>query len=163
MPAVGALLSALAASVPERGRILELGTGVGMGLAWLIEGLGTRSDVSVTSIDLDPEIQSVAKQGEWPAVVHFERGDGTDLLPGLGKFDLVFADAPGGKLHGLDRSIAALSARGVLIVDDMDLAQHNDPELCSALTKVRQTLLAVPDLYTVELPLGSGVILCVRC
>lgn len=133
-----------------------------MGLAWLIEGLGKRADVVVISVDLDPEIQSVAKRGEWPASVHFELGDGALLLPALGHFDLVFADAPGGKLHGLDRSIAALTPQGVLIVDDMDLAQHDDPGLCSALIQVRQTLHAAPDLYTVELSLGSGVILSVR-
>jgi len=148
--------------VPERGRILELGTGVGTGLAWLIDGLGERSDVSVTSVDLDPVIQSVAMRGEWPDSVHFELGDGAELLPGLGNFNLIFADAPGGKLHGLPRSIAALSPRGVLIVDDMDLSQHDDPELCDALTGVRQSLLSAPELHSVELSLGSGVVFCVR-
>lgn len=133
-----------------------------MGLAWLMEGLASRSDVSVTSVDLDSEIQSVAKRGEWPACVHFELGDGAERLGALGNFDLIFADAPGGKLHGLDRSIAALSPQGVLIVDDMDLTQHDDPELCSALTEVRRSLLAAAELYTVELSLGSGVVLSVR-
>ena len=83
-PGAGALLSSLAAAVPAEGRILELGTGAGVGLAW---------------------------------------------LPGLGRFHLVFVDAPGGKLEGLDRSIAALEPGGVLVVDDMDLAFHEDPEL----------------------------------
>lgn len=161
-PAVGALLAALAASVPEQGRILELGTGVGVGLAWLTHGLSTRDDVSVTSVDLDPAIQAIARRCAWPGYVRFELGDGTELLPALGNFDLVFADAPGGKLHGLDRSIASLSPRGILIVDDMDLSRHNDPELCDALAHVRQALLASPDLLSVELSLGSGVMLCVR-
>jgi len=37
---VGRLLAVLAASVPEHGRILELGTGAGVGTAWLVSGLG---------------------------------------------------------------------------------------------------------------------------
>ena len=39
-PEVGALLSVLAASVPAGGRVLELGTGAGVGLAWVGRGRG---------------------------------------------------------------------------------------------------------------------------
>ena len=104
-----ALLSALAACVPTQGRILELGTGVGTGLAWLLHGVGARTDVSLTSVDLDADLQAIARRFDWPPYVHFEQGDGCALLPDLGAFDLIFADAPGGKLDGLDRSIAATS------------------------------------------------------
>src|SRR5690349_8002181 len=38
-PEVGQLLSVLAATVPSRGRILEMGTGVGVGLSWIVHGL----------------------------------------------------------------------------------------------------------------------------
>ena len=52
-PEVGRLLASLAAGVPEQGRILELGTGAGVGLAWLVHGLDRRSDVTVLT---DPTI-----------------------------------------------------------------------------------------------------------
>jgi len=45
---VGRLLAALAAVVPDGGRVLEIGTGVGTGLAWLVHGLGARRDVELT-------------------------------------------------------------------------------------------------------------------
>jgi hypothetical protein len=43
-PEVGRLLATLAAAVPEHGAILEMGTGVGVGCAWIVHGLGARSD-----------------------------------------------------------------------------------------------------------------------
>lgn len=44
-PGAGALLGVLAAAVPPAGRILELGTGVGVGLSWIVDGV-TGRDVS---------------------------------------------------------------------------------------------------------------------
>ena len=41
------------------------------------------------------------------------------LFDELGQFSLIFADAPGGKWEGLDRTIAALEPGGLLVVDDM--------------------------------------------
>ena len=161
-PEVGALLSVLAAAVPAGGRILELGTGVGTGLAWLVHGLGERSDAELLSIDLDADIQESARQGAWPPWVRFLEGDAAELLPTLGAFDLVFADAPGGKLFGLGHTLDALAPRGVLIVDDMDLGRHTDPELKAALVSVRERLLERPDLLVAEFDIGSGVMLAVR-
>ena len=60
-PEVGRLLACLAAAVPPQGRVLELGTGVGAGLAWLVHGLGERTDVTVVSVDVDPELQAAAE------------------------------------------------------------------------------------------------------
>ena len=57
---VGALMAALAAGVPRGGRILELGTGVGVGLAWIVAGLEGRSDVEVHSVEVDPRTAAVA-------------------------------------------------------------------------------------------------------
>jgi demethylmenaquinone methyltransferase/2-methoxy-6-polyprenyl-1,4-benzoquinol methylase len=161
-PGVGALLSSLAAALPAHSRILELGTGAGVGLAWLFHGLGARSDVAVVSVDIDPELQALARRAAWSDRVQFQLGDGCELLPRLGSFDLIFADAPGGKLEGLDRSIAALAPGGMLIVDDMDLSLHDDPELRAGLKRVRSELLAVASLHTVELDFSSGVMLAVR-
>ncbi|MGH0030716.1 MAG: O-methyltransferase [Myxococcota bacterium] len=160
--AVGRLLSAFAAAVPEGGRILELGTGVGVGLAWLVDGVGGRRDVEVISVDLDASVQDVARRASWPGNVRFVVGDGAREVGAHGPLDLLFADAPGGKLEGLERSIAALRPRGVLLVDDMDPARHDDAELVRSLADVRRRLLADPRLHSVELDTGSGVIVSVR-
>jgi demethylmenaquinone methyltransferase/2-methoxy-6-polyprenyl-1,4-benzoquinol methylase len=161
-PGVGWLLAALAAGVPRGGRVLELGTGVGTGLAWLLHGLGERRDVQLTTVDLDPEIQAIARGASWPPFVRFVAGDGAAVAAADAPFDLVFADAPGGKLVGLDASIAALRPGGVLLVDDMDLAQHDDPELQSALGRVRGALLADRRLVCAELETSSGILLATR-
>ncbi len=56
-----------------------------------------------------------------PPHVRFVLGDAADLVATLGKFNLIFADAPGGKLFKLRRTVDALAPRGVLLVDDMSL------------------------------------------
>jgi demethylmenaquinone methyltransferase/2-methoxy-6-polyprenyl-1,4-benzoquinol methylase len=161
-PEVGALLAVLAGAVPPNGRILDMGTGAGVGLAWLVHGLRSRDDVEVVTIDVDSDIQEIARRGAWPAFVRFLLGDAAELVGGLGKFDLIFADAPGGKLFKLRRTIDALEPRGVLVVDDMDLERHDDPALRQALVVVRDRLLSNPDLLVAELHAGSGIMVAVR-
>lgn len=161
-PAVGRLLAVLAAGVPERGRVLELGTGTGVGTAWLVSGLLPRRDVTVTSVELDPERAALAASGDWPGFVDFRTGDALELLPGLGAVDLIFADAGAGKQVGLELTIAALAPHGVLVVDDMTPAPGStwDSEFAARQEAVRHTLLGHDRLAAVELGgYGSGVIL----
>ncbi|MEV1167275.1 class I SAM-dependent methyltransferase [Nonomuraea sp. NPDC049784] len=160
-PAVGRLLATLAAHVPPRGRVLELGTGAGVGLAWLVSGLVPRTDATVTTVEYDGERASQTSSGDWPPFVRFLTGDALELLPGLGTFDLIFADAVAGKQTGLDLTIAALNPRGMLVVDDMSPAPGTvwDSEFAAKQDAVRRTLLTHERLVAVELPHGSGVIL----
>src|SRR5260370_9074610 len=72
---VGALLAVLAASVPPGGRILELGTGAGVGLAWLVHGLQERGDVEVVTVDIDPDLHLVAPSAGVPPFVQFYLAD----------------------------------------------------------------------------------------
>jgi demethylmenaquinone methyltransferase/2-methoxy-6-polyprenyl-1,4-benzoquinol methylase len=159
---VGRLLATLAAAVPAGGRILELGTGFGVGTAWLVHGLGERTDVTVTTIELDAERSARARVGIWPGWVDWRVGDARELLPRLGVFDLVFADAEGGKITGLDLTLAALAPGGMLLVDDMDPARYPEPERRAAALGVRRALLADPRLRAAELHAASGVILSAR-
>lgn len=161
-PLVGRLLAILAAAVPPDGRILELGTGVGTGLAWIVHGLGSRTDVKVISVERNPQTATVAREGLWPASVELLVGDAELLLPRLGEFDLIFADAEGGKWTGLNYTLAALGPRATLVVDDMNMAHIRDHEHRAAITRVREQLVADPRLVTVELALSSGIIVAVR-
>lgn len=160
-PEVGRLLAVLAAAVPEGGRVLEIGTGAGVGAAWLVSGLLPRTDVTLTTVEQDERTAEVAAGGDWPGFVEFRVGDALELLPGLGAYDLVFADAVAGKHVGLDLTVAALGPRGVLVVDDMTPAPGVvwEPEFARRQDGVRQALLADRRLVTVELAHGSGVIL----
>ncbi|MFC8453742.1 O-methyltransferase [Kitasatospora sp. NPDC057223] len=160
--ATGELLAVLAAAVPPGGRILELGTGAGVGLAWIVHGLGGRTDVSVLSIEQDPVTAGIAEAGEWPAHVTVSIGDAVAVLPGLGRFDLVFADAEGGKWRGLPLTLRALADRGVLLLDDMDPQRYELPEHHRSIGAVRSTLAEDSGLVLVDLPVASGIIIATR-
>jgi demethylmenaquinone methyltransferase/2-methoxy-6-polyprenyl-1,4-benzoquinol methylase len=162
--AVGELLSVLAGEVPEGGRVLELGTGAGVGTAWIVAGLAAagRSDVAVVTAESEPRLAELGRAAAWPSFVALVEGDVLDVLGGLGEFDLVFADAQGGKWEGLDRTVGVLRAGGVLVVDDMRPQQWWTDAQRSKQEMVRRTLLAHPGLDSIELDVGSGVILCTR-
>jgi demethylmenaquinone methyltransferase/2-methoxy-6-polyprenyl-1,4-benzoquinol methylase len=161
-PAVGGLLAVLAAHLPAGSRVLELGTGAGVGTAWIASGLLSRTDVTVTTVEGDPDTARLARQGSWPGFVELREGDALDVLREGATFDLIFADAPGGKHEGLGLTIAALNPRGLLIVDDMTPVPQWPAELHARQAEVRRALLASPLLTSVELACGSGVILCAR-
>jgi predicted O-methyltransferase YrrM len=161
-PAVGRLLAVLAAHLPEGARVLELGTGAGVGTAWIVSGLLPRTDVTLTSVEKDPGTAAVAAGGDWPSFVELRRGDALEVLAEGGAFDLIFADAPGGKWEGLDRSIAALRPHGLLIVDDMTPEPHWTDTHRASQDKVRQALVSDPGLISTELAVGSGMILSAR-
>jgi len=161
-PGVGRFIAALAAAVPPKGRILETGTGVGTGCAWIVHGLSGRTDVEVISIEIDPETAAMAAKGDWPPFLSLRMGDVMALCPSIGTFDLIFADSPGGKWDGFDQTIAALRPGGVLLVDDMDPPTWMNDEHREKTVVVRQTLLAHPDLFAAELAEASGMIVAVR-
>jgi demethylmenaquinone methyltransferase/2-methoxy-6-polyprenyl-1,4-benzoquinol methylase len=161
-PEVGELLSVLAASTPANGRILELGTGCGVGLAWIIHGLGARGDVEVVSVEQSPDVAALARTADWPSFVTIMTGDAVNLLPDLGGFDLIFADSEGGKWEGLDLTIAALRPGGQIIVDDMTPPEWSSDNHRVKTTEAKLRLTTDPRLIAVEIASASGLILCTR-
>src|ERR1700740_1799387 len=87
--AVGRLLAVLAAHLPAGARVLELGTGTGVGTVWIVSGLLPRTDVTVTSVEKDPGTATVAASGDWPSFVDLRRGDALEVLTEGGTFDLI--------------------------------------------------------------------------
>ena len=63
-PAVGLLLATLAAHLPAGARVLELGTGTGVGTAWITTGLLPRTDVTVVTVEKDPATAALAARGD---------------------------------------------------------------------------------------------------
>ena len=159
---VGRLLSVLAAAVPSGGRILELGTGAGVGLAWLIHGLGRRTDVEVITVESVPAQAALAGNQSWPDFVTLLHDDAVSVLPSLGQFDLIFADAPGGKWDRLDLTVEALRPGGFLLVDDMTPEEWWEEEQREKQRQVSQALLSHAGLVSIEMEWSTGVILCVR-
>ena len=161
---VGRLLALLAANVRPEGRILELGTGAGVGLSWIVSGLSHRSDVAVITVDTDEALLAEVRRSEWPDSVQFIHGDGAQQVAKQGRFDLIFADAPGGKIENIEGTISALHINGLLVVDDMDLAKYaDDHSLRDSIKDLTELLRADPRLLCVECPISSKVILTVRC
>ncbi|GAA2618247.1 hypothetical protein GCM10010399_56630 [Dactylosporangium fulvum] len=162
-PPVGRLLAVLAAALPPGARVLEIGTGAGVGTAWLVSGLLPRTDVTVTTVEVDPATAAVAAREDWPSFVELRVGDALEFLAAVeGGFDLVFADARGGKTEGLDRTVAKINSRGTLVVDDMTEIDGWPEDFKAVQRGVRRALVEHPDLVTVELDHGSGVVVSVR-
>ena len=78
-PEVGLLVSCLANSVPIGGRILEIGAGFGVGLSWIVHCIGSRTDVEVVSVELDPAIAEATRRVGWPDWVSIVEGTGPTL------------------------------------------------------------------------------------
>lgn len=161
-PEVGRLLMVLAAAVPLFGRVLEMGSGAGVGTAWLATGLERRPDVEAISVEKDARLVELARTGSWPRRVRLVEGDVLTMLERLGQFDLIFADAQGGKWVGLERTVRALRSGGVLVVDDMLPKPGANGTDADMIEQVRQTLLKHPDLITTELNWSSGVMMATR-
>lgn len=161
-PAVGSLLRTLAASKPA-GALLELGTGTGVGTAWLLDGMGPAA--RLLSIDNDPAASAVARRhlGGDPRVT-FLTADAAAMLgqlPAEG-FDLVYADAWAGKYSHLEDALARLRPGGLYVVDDMLpqpdwSAEHRD--LAAGLAA---NLWRRGDLIVTTMAWSSGVIVAAK-
>jgi predicted O-methyltransferase YrrM len=125
----GSLLRTLASTKPG-GAILELGTGTGMGSAWLLDGMDSAS--TLLTMDKDEEPVAVARRclGHDPRIT-FHVMDGVAFLQLMREqrqeFDLIFADTFPGKFVALDDALRLLKLGGLYVIDDL-LPQPNWPE-----------------------------------
>jgi predicted O-methyltransferase YrrM len=90
LPDVGRFLAVLAAGCTG-GRIGELGTGTGIGAAWMISAMP--AGCRLVTVELDERRAQAARE----LFAHDPRvevitGDAVGILPGRGPFDLLFAD-----------------------------------------------------------------------
>ena len=124
---VGTLLKTLITSKPKS-NLLELGTGIGLSLSWMIDGMDSES--KLTSIDNDPKLVEIVKNyfGK-DERVEIICTDGTEWIKNYkkDKFDLVFADAWPGKYSEIDELLDLIQVGGLYIIDDM-LPQPNWPK-----------------------------------
>jgi predicted O-methyltransferase YrrM/precorrin-2 methylase len=156
----GALLRTLAASKPG-GRLLELGTGIGLGTAWLLDGMDARA--RLTSVDIQ-DVGGIARRClGTDSRLELLTMDGADFLAGVGdrRFDLIFADAPPGKLAGLDQALGALAPGGLYVADDMSPGLHT-AERRPHITGLTAALGARTDLATTFVPWGTGLVVATR-
>ena len=171
-PATGAMLRFVAAAISARA-VVEIGTGCGTSGIWLLRGM--RPDGVLTSVDVEPEHQRLARQAFGQAGFAANRyrlisGKAADVLPRLtdGGYDLVFCDADKHEYpEYLVAALRLLRPGGVLAFDNalwggqVARPEHTDPETAA----IRQLAEQVRDderLAPVLLPVGDGLLAAVR-
>jgi predicted O-methyltransferase YrrM len=154
-PGTGRFLAMLAASCTA-GRIAELGTGAGIGSAWIASAMPAGCTLVTTEIDpvraaaaeevlaADPRIEVLA--GDWAA-----------LLPSRAPFDLIFADSGVRDQAVFGELVEMLTAGGRIVMDDVTPQRAlppdspfraHDPkrELFGATDRLVWTEVVLPDL-----------------
>jgi len=164
----GAALRFLAALLDARA-VVEIGTGTGVSGLWLLRGMAP--DGVLTSVDLEPEHQRLAKETFTEAGIASQRyrliaGAALEVLPRLtdGHYDLVLCDAAKGEYADyLREALRLLRPGGVVALDNAlwhdrvaDPAQRDEETVT-----VRDLGRAIRDddnLLPVLLPVGDGLL-----
>jgi demethylmenaquinone methyltransferase/2-methoxy-6-polyprenyl-1,4-benzoquinol methylase len=115
----------------------------------------------VVTVEIDATTAVVAAQNAWPSWVRLLTGDAVEVTRTAGSFDLIFADAPGGKWEGLGVTVAALRPGAHLIVD-MTPSRFIDDDHARKTAEVCTQLLDHPDLTSLEIAWSTGLILSTR-
>ncbi len=161
-PLTGSLLRTLVASKPG-GAFLELGTGTGVGTAWLLDGMDGAGQL--ISIDDDPGCMAVARRwlGDDPRVSFLVQNAGEYLLHAPpAQFDLIFADTWPGKFTHLNEALTAIKPGGFYVIDDL-LPQPNwPPDHAPKVPRLIAALEARRDLVLTRLDWASGVIVATK-
>jgi predicted O-methyltransferase YrrM len=117
LPGVGRFLAVLAAGC-HGGRIGEIGTGTGIGSAWMITAMP--ADCALVTVEIDERRASAAAQlFADEGRVRVLAGDARELLPRYGPFDLLFADGGWQDPAGLAGLVGLLRIGGLLVMDDV--------------------------------------------
>jgi predicted O-methyltransferase YrrM len=161
-PKTGAFLAALAAAKPG-GRLLELGTGTGIGTAWLLSGMD--ASARLDTVDTDPAVVDVARRhlgGDARVAFRVEDGGAFLARADPDTYDLIYADAWPGKFTHLDQALACIRQGGFYVIDDL-LPQENWPDGHGAkVDALIADLERRPGFAVVRLAWASGLMLVVR-
>ena len=161
---VGNLLRLLALRVGVV-RVGEIGTGCGVGAAWIASGLRTEARLHTVELDAD---RASAATGlfDGSSQVRVIHGDWHGLLR-FGPFDLLFADVGSAKALEPQVLVEAVTIGGTVLLDDFTPEEHRTPEQRRQWSRgdpVRTFWLGHGALVAAELQVSatSSVILGVR-
>lgn len=143
---VGELLYVLAGHV-QAGIIAEIGTGCGVGTAWI----ASATALDVFTVDND-EARVVAIEHLFSECshVHSIGGDWEQILQ-YGPFQLVFVDAKPAKLGGIDKVVHFTQIGGLIVVDDLTPVEFWADEWKGKTDPVRDAWLHHKQLVSVEI------------
>jgi len=117
LPGVGRFLAVLAAGCPG-GRIGELGTGAGIGAAWIASAMP--ADCTLVTVEIDAVLAGAARDllaADSRAEVI--TGDALGVIPGRGPFDLLFADSGVRAPADFAALVSLLRIGGRIVMDDV--------------------------------------------
>ena len=171
-PAVGALLSVLTRLTGGKA-VVEVGTGAGVSGLWLLSGMS--DDGVLTTIDVEPEHQRIAKQGfseagDGPGRTRLIGGRAQEVLTRLAdeSYDLVFIDAePIDQPQFVAEGVRLLRSGGAIVLHRAALggragdASANDAEV-SAVREAARLIAEDERLTPVLIPLGDGLLAAAR-
>ena len=171
-PAGGAALRFIAAALAAK-TVVEIGTGCGTSGIWLLRGM--RKDGVLTSVDVDPEHQRLARKAFTEAGFAANRfrligGKATDVLPRLtdGAYDLVFCDADKHEYPSyLSAALRLLRVGGAVAFDNalwggrVAIPSITDPET-SAIREVCDLVRDDERLVPLLMPVGDGLLAAVK-
>jgi predicted O-methyltransferase YrrM len=155
-PEIGRLLAVLASTKP-RGRFAEIGTGVGVGSAWIADSMGPEASFVTVEVDAD-RAGAAARLFEDRPNVSVLHGDWHKLLPPEGPFDLLFFD--GGQWKRLPAEEVArecglalelVAPAGIVVIDDLTPKSLWLEEWRDKPDPAREVWLAREDLVVTEL------------
>ena len=158
----GSMLQTLVSSKPG-GRILELGTGTGLSLSWILAGAD--ENTNIVSIDNDPQLieltRSYFNDDERVQLICQDGGDWIETYGGP-QFDLIFADAWPGKFQLLDHTLSLLKPGGIYMIDDLN-SQPNWPEGHEIKVKALVNRLIETESFSLtKLNWSTGLIIATR-
>ncbi|TDC58879.1 O-methyltransferase [Actinomadura sp. GC306] len=170
--AAGAALRFLATLLGAR-TVVEVGSGCGVSGIWLMRGMP--KDAVLTTVDIDPEHQRMAKQAYVAAGLGSFRtrmitGPALEVLPRLtdGAYDLVFCDAQKREYpEYLTDALRLLRPGGVVAFDNAlwhdRVADPNrrDPDT-EAIREVHRMVRDDERLVPMLLPVGDGLLCAVK-
>ena len=170
--AAGATLRFLAAAIGARA-VVEIGTGCGVSGIWLLRGMP--KDGVLTSVDIEPEHQRLARQAFGEAGFASNRfrligGRALDVLPRLtdSGYDMVCCDADKQEYPDYLMAAVRLLRPGGIVTFDNALWQGRVPdpayrdEDTTAIREVCESLRSGDQLVPLLLPVGDGLLAGVK-
>ena len=158
----GLLLRTLAAGKPG-GVLLELGTGVGVGAAWMLDGMGPST--RLITIEKHPEAANISREvlADDPRC-EVINADAREWLEAYGgkPFDLIFADIGVLKYERRDLTLSHLAVGGMFVADDL-LPQPKWVDTHPArVERFHAEIIREPGLCVTFLACGSGIAIATR-
>lgn len=151
LPGVGRFLAMLAAGCAG-GRIGELGTGAGIGAAWMA---GTMpADCVLITAEIDERLAGLARELlEEDPRVKVITGDAVTVMSSRGPFDLLFVDSGVRDEAGFGAMVSLLRVGGRVVMDDLtpQRVQRADSPLLA--NGMKRRFFTHPGLVSTEIVL----------